>query len=307
MWSDHGGTFPYKSRLVDVGDGAHQAVVDEGPRHAPLTFVCLHGNPSWGFLYRDFVRGLSGEHRVVVPDHVGFGRSDKPRDLAYYSLERHVKNLARTLEALDVENAVLVVHDWGGPIGMGWAGAHPRRVAGVVVLNSWAFVREGAPRPPWLFEALVRSDGSRTRVIDRNFVTEVGMRRFGTRRRLDPRALDAYRSAHPQPEDRWGVWAFPRMIPDPEDTGHPSWRVMAAIESGLASLRDTPALIAWGERDPIFTSAQLERWRRVFPHADGPHVVDAGHFVPEDAAGLVVDKVRDWAARRLTRPARADA
>lgn len=297
VWSDHGGLFPWPSRLVDVDGGVRQAVVDEGPRDAPLTFVCLHGNPTWGFLYRDFIRGLSARHRVVVPDHVGFGRSDKPRDLSYYSLPRHARNLTRTLDALDVRNAVLVVQDWGGPIGMAWATAHPDRVKGAVVMNSWAFVREGGLDLPWLFKALVRDDSSRTRVIERNFFTEVLLRRMGTRRPLDPRVLDAYRSAHPEPEDRWGIWAFPRMIPEPHDTGHPSWRVLANLESNLASLRDTPALLVWAKKDPAFREAQLERWRRVFPHAEGPHVLEAKHYMQEDVGDAIVGNVQDWAAR----------
>src|SRR5215468_1358772 len=128
LFSDFGGEFPWKSHLFDVGDGVRQALVDEGPKDAPLTFLCVHGNPTWGFLYRRFIRELSREHRVIVPDHVGFGRSDKPRELSYYSLERHIENLGRTLDRADARNVVLVVQDWGGPIAMGWATRHPERV-----------------------------------------------------------------------------------------------------------------------------------------------------------------------------------
>jgi len=120
VWSDFGGRFPWKSRLIDVDQGVRQAVVDEGPRDAPLTFLLLHGNPTWGYLYREFIRRLSPRYRVIVPDHVGFGRSDKPRDPRWYTLDRHVDNLGRVLRELQPARVVPVITSTvSGTVGLG--------------------------------------------------------------------------------------------------------------------------------------------------------------------------------------------
>jgi haloalkane dehalogenase len=210
--SDFQGQFPWRSRRIDVGGGVHQTVVDEGPRTAPVTFVLLHGNPTWGFLYRKFVAPLARDYRVVIPDHVGFGRSDKPRDPAYYTLERHIANLTITLEQLNVARAVLVMQDWGGPIGMGWATRHADRVAGFVVLNTWAFVEQPPLKLPWLFKFLVLGKGGWKRATQNNFFTEMFLIRGS---RLDAATAAAYRAAHPTPDDRIGIARFPQLIRKP--------------------------------------------------------------------------------------------
>ena len=109
--SDFGGRFPWKSRLIEVDHGVRQAVVDEGPRDAKLTFLLLHGNPTWSFLYREFIRRLSPKYRVIAPDHVGFGRSDKPRDPRWYTLDRHIGNLGKVLVELKAERVVPVIQE----------------------------------------------------------------------------------------------------------------------------------------------------------------------------------------------------
>ncbi len=294
VFSDFGGVFPWKSRLVAVGGGYSQALVDEGPKDAPLTFVCVHGNPTWGFLYREFIRALAKTYRVLVPDHVGFGRSDKPHDLAYFTLERHVDNLSHTLDDAGAQRVVLIVQDWGGPTGMGWATRHPDRVAGVVVLNTWAFVREPAMRLPWLFKWAVRGKGGFRRVVDGNFFVETILGRLGTVRRLGSAVMDAYRAPHACPEDRLGIAAFPRMIPETHDREHREWDVMAGIEDGLGRLAEKPALVVWGTKDRAFRKPQMERWLRVFPRARGPILLRAGHYLQEDAPHEILERIRSW-------------
>jgi haloalkane dehalogenase len=290
---DLGGQFPWKSRMVDVGDGVMQAVVDEGPKDAPITFVCCHGNPTWGFLYRRFVRELSPRHRVVAVDDVGFGRSDKPRDPSYYTLERHIQNLSKTLDALGVQNAVPVVQDWGGPIGLGWATRHPERVKGVVVLNTWAFVKgEGSFDLPWLFKRLVLGKGGWKRSVNSNIFTELFLVR-GTK--LSREVADAYRAAHPTPEDRVGIARFPQLIPERSRPEHESYATMAAIEDGLAKLADKPALLVWAMKDRAFGKPQLLRWQSTFRSLDGPHrLPNASHYLQEDGADELLAHVKRW-------------
>lgn len=293
--SDFGGEFPWKSRRIDVGGGVQQAVVDEGPRGAPLTFVLLHGNPTWGFLWRRFIEPLRQRYRVVVPDHVGFGRSDKPRDPGYYTLERHIGNLATTLDALDVRNAVPVMQDWGGPIGMGWATRHPDRVAGFAVLNTWAFVREPVMKLPFYFKFLVLGRGGWRRATMSNTFTELFLAKGG-QRKLDAATLNAYRAPHPEPGDRVGIARFPQLVPETHDPRHESWRAMAAIEDALPSVADRPALVVWPKGDPAFREPWMRRWAGLFPRLDGPHVVEGRHYVQEDNPEAVLEHLQRWAA-----------
>jgi pimeloyl-ACP methyl ester carboxylesterase len=294
---DFGGRFPWKSRLVDVDHGVRQAVVDEGPRDARLTFLLLHGNPTWGFLYRKFIERLSKQYRVIAPDHVGFGRSDKPRDPRWYTLDRHIANLGKVIDELGAQNVVPVVQDWGGPIGMGWATRNPDKVKGVVVLNTWAFVREPPVKLPWIFKLLVLGRGGWKRIVHKNFFVEFLLARGGPRRMTDEE-LDPYRAPFPTPDDRVGIARFPQLIPETKNQGHESFATMAQIEDHLAQLRDKPALICWALEDRAFRRDALERWEHVFTRVDGPHVLgDAGHFLQEDAPGPILEHIERWAAQ----------
>ncbi len=152
--SDFGGRYPRQSKFIDH-DGVRQAYIDEGPHDSSVTFVCVHSNPNWSYFYRDFIRHFSRQYRVIAVDNVGFGRSDRSRDPAYYTIGRHIENLEGLLARADVKNAITVVHDWGGPIGLGWAARHPEEIAGVVVPNTSVFADEPIPKLPWLFRLLM--------------------------------------------------------------------------------------------------------------------------------------------------------
>lgn len=298
--SDFGGLFPWKSHAVEVGDGVRQAYVDEGPKNAPITFLFLHGNPTWGFLYRRFIQHFAPRFRTLAVDHVGFGRSDKPRDPAYYTLERHIQNLEKTLGTAKVEHVVPVVQDWGGPIGIGWATRHPAKVAGVVVLNTWAFVTEnGGVRLPWVFKFLVLGKGGWKRATQKNIFTELFVARGGARK-LTAQELTAYRAPHPTPEDRVGIGRFPQLIPETGATNHESYTTMLGIEQGLASIADKPALIVWAMKDPGFRKWALDRWRTVFKNLDGPHLLpQAKHYLQEDAPEDILARMDEWIGHRL--------
>jgi len=198
------------------------------------------------------------------------------------------------LDAAAARNVIAVVQDWGGPIALGWATRNPDRVAGIVILNTWAFVRDPVLKLPLVFKFLVRGASGYRRVTEKNFFVEKLLGRFGTVTPMPARVLDAYRSAHPRPQDRIGIAAFPRMIPETHDTHHPEWATMAAIEDGLPRLSDKPALIVWPTKDQAFRKPQLERWSRLFRHLDGPHLVRAGHFLQEDVPDEIIGRIRSW-------------
>lgn len=298
--SDQGGLFPFESHYLEVQKGVKQAYIDLGPRDSPITFVLLHGNPTWSFLYRRYLGRLSQRYRTIAVDHVGFGRSHRPSDPAYYTIVQHIENLDKVLTHLEVKNAVLVVHDWGGPIGLGWADEYPERVAGFVIHNTWAFVKDPPMKLPWIFRKMVLGKAGWKRITQNNFFTEFFVRRGGTKRRLTRQEMDAYRAPHPAPEDRVGVARFPQLIPETDQPDHESWKVMEAIESGLHKHADRPALIVWAAKDPAFRKAYLERWQRVFKDVDGPHLLpSARHYLQEDASDDILDEIEAWAQKKF--------
>ncbi len=279
--------YPFEPHFLRFADGVALHYLDEGPRDAPV-LLCLHGNPTWSFFFRGLVRGLSASHRVIAPDHVGCGLSDKPQDYPY-RLETHVANVERLVEQLGLRDITLVVHDWGGAIGMGFARRHPELVRRLVVLNTAAFRSAAIPlrisvcRLPFLGPLAVRGLGAFSRAA-------LGMA-------LEQRARGAVRRGYLAPHATWrdrvATLAFVRDIP--LAAGHPSWDELVRIEASLPEFRDRPMLIVWGERDWCFTPAFRAEWQRRFPDAEVRIAADAGHWVLEDAG----ERALSWIAEFL--------
>jgi haloalkane dehalogenase len=286
------GLWPYHPRWFDTPDGRLH-YVDEGPREG-RPVVLVHGNPTWGFLYRNFIGPLTeAGHRVIVPDHLGFGRSEKPPDPEVYRIPRHVRRLDALLQSLDLHDAVVVPQDWGGPIGLSWAVAHPERVSALFILNTYAHGPRGKiklPLPLRLFrtpgvgELLVKG----LHMFVRGFLFRVGVVH---RERLTPEVRRAYLAPHPSWASRTGVLVFPREIPA-AGTG-PVSELTGALERGLEThFRSKPTRIVWGMRDPAFTPAMLDQlWRNTFPDAAVTRIEDAGHYLQEDAHERIVPEL----------------
>jgi len=268
--------------------------VDEGPRDG-RPVVLVHGNPTWGFLYRNFIGPLTeAGHRAIVPDHLGFGRSDKPTDPELYRIPRHVGRLETLLESLDLRDAVVVVQDWGGPIGLSWAVAHPERVSGVFILNTFAGPRQNLPVPLRLFrtpgvgEVLVKG----LDMFVRGFVFRAGVVH---RERLTADVRRAYLAPHPTWSSRTGVLVFPREIPA-NATG-PVAELITRLERGLEQhFRPKPAWIMWAMRDPAFTPAVLEQWHKILPEAPMTQLDDASHYLQEDSYERIVPQLLSFLA-----------
>jgi pimeloyl-ACP methyl ester carboxylesterase len=291
-----GGTWPHPPRWFDTAHG-RMHYVDLGPPEASPV-VLVHGNPTWGYLYRAFVPALlAAGRRVIVPDHLGFGRSDHPSDPAAYAVELHLERLSALLDALSLEGATLVLHDWGAPLGLGWAVGAPERVAGLVVLNG--FVRRPTGRVPMplglrLFRLPVAGELAVQGLhgLVRAFVFRAGMARP---ERLDAAARAAYLAPNPTYGSRAAQLAFARAFPAGPDG--PVAELLGRVHAGLAALRSRPALIAWGGRDVVFGDAALAAWREDLPQATVLRLPEAGHLVQEDAPEVLVPAVVDLLAR----------
>ncbi len=264
--------YPFTPKSIMVDDH-RMSYLDEGS--GPVV-VMVHGNPSWSYLYRNLVTELKDTHRCIVPDHIGCGLSDKPQDYPY-RLQNHIDNLSSLLDHLQVEQCVLVVHDWGGAIGMGWAGAHPERIAGLVVLNTAAFAsshlafRIAVCRWPVVGALLVR--GCNGFAWPATFMA--------VHNKMSPGVAAGFLYPYNSWQNRVAVHRFVEDIPMGD--AHPSRQTLAGVESSLVNLQDKPMLICWGGEDFCFNDHFFKEWQRRFPAADSHYFAKAGHYVLEDA------------------------
>lgn len=265
--------YPFRPRRFATGEG-RLSYVDEG---AGPPVVLVHGTPTWSFLYRDLIaRLVAAGHRVVAADHLGFGLSDKPSG-AGYRPEDHARRLAALLDALDLRDLTLVVHDVGGPVGLAYALDHPERVARLVMCNTWLWPLDGDPNVARGARLL---GGALGRVLYTRFDLETRVilpRVFADRRRLTPELRRHYAGPFPTPASRLPLWAVARGL-----LGSAAW--YEALWARRERLRGTPTLLAWGIRDPFFGPTYLARWRAALPEAEVAELPDAGHFVQEEAA-----------------------
>lgn len=255
--------------------------LDEGPRNDEAVLM-LHGNPTWSFYYRHLVRALSPKLRCIVPDHIGMGLSEKPPNYPY-TLARRISDLDALVASLGLRRVHLVVHDWGGAIGFGFAARRPDLIGRIVILNTAAFP---SPRIPW------RIACCKLPVLGALLVR--GLNGFAwpaTWMSMHRRSLTAdEKRGFLLPYDSWAnrvaVSAFVQDIP--MQPTHPSWETLAGIEKALGHFRNRPALVLWGGQDFCFNDSFLDRWREILPGATVHRLADAGHYVLEDAREEVV-------------------
>lgn len=285
------GTWPYEPQWFDSADG-RMHYIDEGPRDGKPV-VMVHGNPTWSYLYRNFIGELTAAgHRAIALDHLGFGRSDKPDDASLYTIARHVDRCEALLESLDLRDATPVVQDWGGPIGLGWATRHPERIRSLCILNTFAHrPPEKVKLPPPLVAFRIPGVGE-VMVKGLNMFKHVFLFRAGIekRERLTKSVKRAYLAPHPSWSSRTPVLVFPREIPaGPEG---PVSDLLAEIESGLAAFSERPVAICWAMKDIAFTPEILDQlWLQTFPGAEVTRIEDAGHYLQEDAHEIIVPQL----------------
>lgn len=278
---------------VDVGP--HRMHVMERGSGRPV--LMLHGNPTWGFLYRKVAAALGDARlRLIMPDLVGLGFSDKPRAMREHQLDRHGRWLGRLVDALELDGLIFVGQDWGGPIGLHALRERADRVAGMVLMNTVA----GPPRPGFRPTAFHRF--SRMPVIS-DLAFRVGgfpqntlAMAQGDKRSMLGKVRRAYGYPLRRLRDRVAPLALARMVPDSQQ--HPSIPALAACQAFVEAY-DGPAAIVWGDRDPVLGRAR-RRLEALLPHAEVTRT-RAGHFLQEEVPDEIAAAIRRVAAQAETR------
>jgi pimeloyl-ACP methyl ester carboxylesterase len=269
--------YPFQPQSFTTPGGARMSYVDEGPRHDEAVLM-LHGNPTWSFYYRNLIRELAPTMRCVAPDHVGMGLSEKPASYAY-TLATRIADIEALVARLALKTVHLVVHDWGGAIGFGWAGRHPGLVGRIVITNTAAFASQHIPlriaacRFPVLGPWAVRTWNAFA-----GPATWMAMHR----RSLTPEERAGYLYPYRSKTERVAVAAFVQDIP--MHPGHRSWQTLQAVEQALPNFRPHRIGVIWGGRDFCFNDRFLGRWAGIYPEAVIHRIENAGHYVLEDAA-----------------------
>ncbi|BDV42213.1 alpha/beta hydrolase [Geotalea uraniireducens] len=288
--------YPFAGHYLDL-DGLRYHYLDEG--NGPPV-VMLHGNPSWSFYYRNLVLALRDRYRCIVPDHIGCGLSDKPGDDRYdYTLARRVDDLERLLDRVAPAGPLtLVLHDWGGMIGMAYAHRHPERIGRLVILNTAAFPLPPAKRLPLALK-ICRETALGTLLVRGGNAFSLAASFVGCKRHPMPAAL---RRAYRRPYDSWrNRIATLRFVQDiPLAPGDRGYELVSAVAAGLERFRPLPTAIFWGERDFVFDRHFLAEWQRRFPAAELHRYPDGGHYILEDLGEEIVPLIGAFLDR--TRP-----
>ncbi len=269
--------FPFKSRWFDSSVGPVH-YIDEG---SGRTVLLLHGNPDWSFLYRKIVLGLRDQFRCVVPDYPGFGLSVHPDGSYRYTPAEHANIVRELVEHLDLQDAVVMGQDWGGPIGMDVASRLPDRFTGLVMGNTWYWPSDSMTMKT--FSLVMGSPPMHALIVRRNFFVTTLMKRM-LQANLSSEEFDHYAKVVPTPQSRAGIAEFPRQI-----RAAGPW--LAELEQRVdATLTDKPMVLFRGVKDPAFGStAVLNRWQKAFPHATAIDLDAASHYIQEVAPEPIID------------------
>jgi haloalkane dehalogenase len=274
--------FPFEPHYREV-DGLRLAHLDEGEGEPVIFF---HGEPTWSYLWRKVILPVrDGGYRCIAPDYAGFGRSDKPTDPEWYSYDRHTELMATLLTDLDLRGATVVVHDWGGPIGLRLAVEHRARISRIVIMDTGLFTGEQRMSDAWWrFHRFVE----RTEDVPISLLV-----RRACARGMDDEVAAGYDAPFPTRDSKAGARAFPLILPtSPEMPG------AAAGKRALEALRgdDRPTLVLWADSDPVLPFKVGEAFANVIGAGPPLKISNASHFLQEDAGEEIGALLADWLA-----------
>ncbi len=282
--------YPFQSHYLNL-NGLNYHYLDEGDGD-PI--IMLHGNPTWSFYYRRLVTALSPEYRTIAPDHIGCGLSDKPSPKKYdYVLKSRVDDLEALLDHLNLsENITLILHDWGGMIGLVYALKYPDRIARMIVTNTAGFFTPSGKRIPlrlWLIRHI--APFATLAVLGFNLFSVAALY-MAAYKKLDRAVKSGLTAPYNSWNNRMATLKFVQDIPlKPKD---PSYQLVESVQQNLHSLSGIPQLVCWGEHDFVFTMPYLEEWQRRFPDAEIHRFSDAGHYLLEDVPEKIVPLVKTF-------------
>jgi haloalkane dehalogenase len=277
--------YSFEPRYVTVA-GLRMHYVDEG---AGEPILMLHGEPTWSFLYRKMIPPLAARYRAVAPDYIGFGKSDKPVDDAYYTFTQHYENLSAFIAALGLTRITLVVQDWGGPLGLHYAAQHPERIARLVIMNTGLLDGGDSSINPALMRWIERSqqilEGDVSWLMSRSFLSV----------QADAEVLRAYDAPFPDRASKAGARRFPLMIPrTPAD---PGGREMLDTRDGLSHW-NKPTLVLFSDGDRNFPPSVADGFVKLIQGAEGPIIIKGpGHFLQEEAGEAIARHLLDFLER----------
>lgn len=281
--------YPFEAHYLNI-NGLQYHYLAEG--QGTEVILMVHGNPTWSFYYRNLVKKLSKDFCVIVPDHIGCGLSDKPQDYPY-RLQNHIDNLCFLVDHLELKSIHLVLHDWGGAIGMGMAVRYPEKIKRFTILNTAAFLLPVIPfrinicKIPILGEIIIRGFNG----FARPAIT-MASRKKG---QMTEVIKKGYLAPYHDWKTRIATFRFVKDIP--MQNSHPSWITMVNIEKSLTIFKNIPMAIFWGKLDFCFNQKFLDKWKYLFPSAVVKEYDDAGHYVLEDAKPRILEDIHNWAKK----------
>lgn len=291
--------YPFESKFANV-NGWRMHYIDEGPRNAPPVML-FHGNPSWGYLWRDTIPPLlAAGYRVIVPDQIGFGLSEHPHTPSAHSLQNHAANLVSLIDQLKLEGIFFVCHDWGGPTGLSALLTRQNLAKAVAVMSTWCWREPSSDFHRGIMWRTLHAPIVGPHIMGRQggFPGRSMYLSVVDREKCLDDAVGAYMSVLPDVGDRRLTWQWPRSIPINPDTDiagdHFDW-----LEAGMRNLK-IPATIMWGREEVVFKADVFSpHWHEIWPHAEGTHLVTGNHFLQEDSGAEIGDLLVDFAQRHV--------
>lgn len=274
--------YPFDSRWFQLGS-KRLHYIDEGTGRA---VVMLHGNPTWSFLFRNVVKSLSSDCRCLALDHMGCGLSDKPQEYSYH-LKQHIANAVAWIEHLDLNEFDLIVHDWGGAIGLGVAKALTEKLGKIIILNTAAFYVDRIPRRIAICKTPIIGD-----MIIRGFNGFAGpaVKMAVSKKPLEDSVREGFLLPYGNWVDRIANLRFVQDIPTKPD--QETYQVLQGIERFLPKLRNHSILIGWGLKDFCFDKVFLEKWKTLYPNAQILEYPESGHYILEDEKDNLIPEIK---------------
>lgn len=281
--------YPFKSNYLGLKNGFSYHYIDEGCGNPILM---IHGNPTWSIYYRNLIKHFSKNYRCIAPDHIGCGFSDKPsyKDYSYTLLQR-VKDLEELVNYLDIKNITLVLHDWGGMIGMTFAHFNREKISKLVILNTAAFHLPLSKKFPLPLK-LAKSNLGKFLILNFNAFAYIASYICVKNKKLDKELRKAYLYPYNNQRSRLAIYEFVNDIP--LNPSHISYDIVSEVQSNLYKFKNIPVLICWGKKDFVFDINFYNEWKKYFPNAECHLFENYGHYILEDSQGEIENIIENF-------------